>query len=51
MNPLNIKSEMILELQTNHAHSSSIIELPNGDLLTVWFEIKNSHRERTSTKC
>jgi len=43
-----IKSEMIFDLQTHHVHSSSIVELPNGDLLTVWFELMDSGKERTS---
>ena len=43
-----IKAEMIFDLQTHHVHSSSIVELPNGDLLTVWFEIMDSGKERTS---
>lgn len=43
-----LKSEMIFDLQVHHVHSSSIVELPNGDLLTVWFELMDSGRERTS---
>ena len=43
-----VKSEMIFDLQSHHVHSSSIVELPNGDLLTVWFELMDSGRERTS---
>jgi len=43
-----IKAEMIFDLQAHHVHSSSIVELPNGDLLTVWFEITDSGKERTS---
>ena len=30
-------SELIFPLQNKHVHSSSIVELPNGDLLTCWF--------------
>lgn len=29
---------LIFPLQEKHVHSSSIIKLPNGDLLTCWFE-------------
>ncbi len=29
--------QAIFPLQEMHVHSSSIVELPNGDLLTVWF--------------
>jgi len=32
------ESELIFPLQEKHVHSSSIVELPNGDLLTCWFE-------------
>lgn len=31
-------SEYIFPLQDLHVHSSSIVELPNGDLLSCWFE-------------
>jgi len=31
-------SELIFPLQEKHVHSSSIVELPNGDLLTCWFQ-------------
>lgn len=34
----NPKSELLFPLQEKHVHSSSIVELPNGDLLTCWFE-------------
>ena len=33
-----VESELIFPLQEKHVHSSSIVELPNGDLLTCWFE-------------
>ena len=32
------KSSYIFPLQKKHVHSSSIVELPNGDLLSCWFE-------------
>ena len=32
------KSELIFPFQSQHVHSSSIVELPNGDLLTCWFQ-------------
>ena len=31
------KSELIFPLETWHNHSSSIVQLPNGDLLVCWF--------------
>ncbi|MDX2444945.1 MAG: hypothetical protein QNK30_14205, partial [Bacteroidales bacterium] len=31
-------SELIFPVQNLHVHSSSIVELPNGDLLSCWFE-------------
>lgn len=33
-----VESELIFPVQDKHVHSSSIVELPNGDLLTCWFE-------------
>ncbi|MCF6222119.1 MAG: exo-alpha-sialidase [Flavobacteriaceae bacterium] len=32
------QSAFIFPLQNKHVHSSSIIELPNGDLMACWFE-------------
>ncbi len=32
-----VRSELIFPLQGKHVHSSSIVELPNGDLLACWF--------------
>ena len=32
------QSEFIFPVQEKHVHSSSIVELPNGDLLSCWFE-------------
>ena len=32
------QSAHIFPVQEKHVHSSSIVELPNGDLLTCWFE-------------
>jgi hypothetical protein len=46
-----IKSEMIFEFQTNHVHSSSIVELPNGGLLTAWFEIRDSGERANLREC
>ncbi len=34
----NYTSEYIFPFQDLHVHSSSIVELPNGDLLSCWFE-------------
>ena len=31
-------NELIFPLQEQHVHSSSIVELPNGDLLVCWFQ-------------
>ena len=31
-------SEFIFPIQEKHVHSSSVVELPNGDLLVCWFE-------------
>jgi predicted neuraminidase len=35
---LQQRSEYIFPFQELHVHSSSIVELPNGDLLACWFE-------------
>lgn len=34
----SLANESIFPLQGKHTHASSIVALPNGDLLTVWFE-------------
>jgi predicted neuraminidase len=33
-----IKSTLIFPLQKQHVHASSIVSLPNGDLLAAWFQ-------------
>ncbi len=33
-----IEGSLIFPFQKQHVHSSSIVELPNGDLLTCWFQ-------------
>ncbi len=33
-----VKEEFIFEPQSEHTHGSSIVELPNGDLLVAWFQ-------------
>ena len=33
-----VKGELIFPLQGQHVHGSSIIELPNGDMLACWFQ-------------
>ena len=33
-----LESGLIFPLQAQHVHSSSIVELPNGDLLVCWFQ-------------
>ena len=38
LNNLSFRSEYIFPFQDLHVHSSSIVELPNGDLLACWFE-------------
>lgn len=39
------KSYLIFPYQSQHVHSSSLVSLPNGDLLSVWFQ---GSGERTS---
>ena len=34
----NFRSVSIFPYQQKHVHSSSLVELPNGDLLSCWFE-------------
>lgn len=33
-----VEKSLIFPLQEQHVHSSSIVELPNGDLLSCWFQ-------------
>jgi predicted neuraminidase len=33
-----VRQELIFPLQQEHVHGSSILELPNGDFLAVWFQ-------------
>ena len=33
-----LESQLIFALQEEHSHGSSIVELPNGDLLAAWFQ-------------
>ena len=33
-----IQKQNIFPMQSRHVHSSSIVELPNGDLLSCWFQ-------------
>ena len=33
-----VKKQFIFPLQTEHVHSSSLVALPNGDLLACWFQ-------------
>jgi predicted neuraminidase len=44
-NPAVQSSSLIFPLQEKHVHASSIVALPNGDFLCVWF---NGSGERTS---
>lgn len=34
----SVQNEAIFPIQQEHTHGSSIVYLPNGDLLTVWFQ-------------
>ncbi|MEM8968768.1 MAG: exo-alpha-sialidase, partial [Bacteroidota bacterium] len=34
----DLKETLIFPYQTEHVHSPTIVELPNGDLLTAWFQ-------------
>jgi predicted neuraminidase len=36
-NPAILTSQLIFPLQDKHVHGSSLVALPNGDLLAVWF--------------
>ena len=33
-----VKETLLFPLQNQHAHGSSVVRLPNGDLLTAWFQ-------------
>ncbi|HEU5145553.1 MAG TPA: exo-alpha-sialidase [Chryseosolibacter sp.] len=34
----DLRRQIIFPLQDEHVHGSTIVELPNGDLLTAWFQ-------------
>ena len=34
----SFENELVFPFQQQHVHSSSIVELPNGDLLSCWFQ-------------
>ncbi|MCB0688166.1 MAG: exo-alpha-sialidase [Saprospiraceae bacterium] len=36
--PPMVRQELIFPLQQQHTHGSSIVELPDGDLLAAWFQ-------------
>lgn len=36
--PEDFQSQIIFPYQGEHVHGSTIVELPNGDLLTAWFQ-------------
>jgi predicted neuraminidase len=36
--PAIVRQEIIFPFQDEHTHGSSIVELPNGDLLAAWFQ-------------
>ena len=38
LNGIPFRSEYIFPFQELHVHSSSIVEFPNGDLMSCWFE-------------
>ncbi|MFN3490478.1 MAG: exo-alpha-sialidase, partial [Emticicia sp.] len=44
-NPAIQSSTLIFPIQEKHVHASSIVALPNGDFLCVWF---HGSGERTS---
>lgn len=37
-NEKKISSQFVFPLQEQHVHGSTLVELPNGDLLTAWFQ-------------
>lgn len=38
------KEQLVVAWQSEHVHASSIVELPNGDLLTCWFQGSGERR-------
>ncbi|WP_317195570.1 sialidase family protein [Echinicola shivajiensis] len=38
LNKIQLKEQLIFPLQSQHVHGSSIVSLPNGDMLAVWFQ-------------
>lgn len=37
VSPAVVRNELIFPVQAKHAHGSSLVSLPNGDFLAVWF--------------
>lgn len=37
-NPYLVRQMLIFPVQEQHVHGSSVVSLPNGDFLTVWFQ-------------
>ncbi|MFZ9747887.1 MAG: hypothetical protein ACO3G4_14805, partial [Opitutaceae bacterium] len=33
-----LRTELVFPLQAEHTHGSTLVELPNGDLLVGWFQ-------------
>jgi len=33
-----LRTELVFPVQAEHAHGSTLVELPNGDLLVGWFQ-------------
>jgi predicted neuraminidase len=36
--PVGFQSHIVFPYQEEHVHGSTVVELPNGDLLTAWFQ-------------
>ncbi len=36
--PITLESQIIFPLQGEHVHGPTVVELPNGDLLSAWFQ-------------
>lgn len=36
--PKDFQSQIIFPYQSEHVHGSTLVELPNGDILTAWFQ-------------
>ena len=45
-----LRTELVFPIQAEDAHGSTLVELPNGDLLVDWFQGSGERWAATSTR-